>query len=120
MRIWFLVYAFLLRRGWIKRPVEDIYCSFVLGEISAGKVYSFLQPSQVEDFIKLHQDARAFFNREKESLPPMVILKFSQLMATNYRRFGIALNQVDALIEQDLEKNILRKKGKRNVVRREL
>ena len=99
--------------------VEETYCSFVLGHIPADGVYSFLKPDQVDSFVDLHEQVKAALESGKGELPPVVTVHLIHLFINNRRRFAFALAQVDALIEKDIEKNVFRSRGTKNIIRRE-
>ncbi len=119
MKILLGVYGLLVKWGWMKQSVAEVYTSFVRGEIPADGVYVFLQASQVDEFISLHQQVRSVLDGDSDKLPDLVSARLIELFVDNPRRFAVVLNQVDALIERDLEKNIFRRKKKGNVVHRE-
>ena len=110
--------VFLVRWHLKMFPVERVYALFAAGEIQAEGVYARLQPKQVNDFVALHEEVKRSVI-EKEGLPPNLAVCLAQAFIENPRRFEFIIPQVDALIERDIEKNILQRRGK-NVVRREL
>lgn len=102
-------------------PVEEIYVLFLTGKIPADTVYLRLRPRQVKDFIELHEQIkRVFQGNDDDDIPPFVVVLLAMEFTKNHRRFPFMLPQVDALIEKDIEKNIFRRKGKRNIINREL
>ena len=110
--------TFLVRWHLKTFPVEKVYVLLAAGKIQADGVYTRLRPKQVDDFIALHEEVKRSVI-EKEGLPPNLAVCLAQAFIENPRRFEFIIPQVDALIERDIEKNILQRRGK-NVVRREL
>jgi hypothetical protein len=100
-------------------PMEDSYIALVSGKATADLVYKYMKPNQVQPFIELHQKVKTFVAQEQEetgTLSPEMLFALAQVIVDNPRRLHVALTQIDNLIE-NLEKNILRKRGE-NVVRR--
>ncbi len=98
--------------------VEETYAMFMTGKIPADGVYARLRLRQVQEFTELHEQVKNGFNGSQGDIPPFVSI-FLALEFSNYRRFPFMLPQVDALIERDIEKNIFRRRGKKNIVRRD-
>ncbi len=118
--MWNFIEALLTKLGLRRWPVEEVYCSYVLGEIPADGVYAFLKPDQVDAFIDLHEAAKQVVEGGDQLLPDLVVLHLAELLVKDRARFVFAMGQVDALIERDIEKNIFRRRGEKNVVKREV
>ena len=111
--------AFLVRWHLKTFPVEVVYALFAAGQIQAEGVYARLRPGQVNDFLALHESFKQALAK-REELPPVLAICLTQALVDNSRRFEFIIPQVDALIKRDIEKNIFRIRGKKNIVRREL
>jgi hypothetical protein len=110
--------AFLVKWHLKTFPVEEVYALFAAGKIQAEGVYARLRPRQVSDFIALHEEVRRALAEEK-GFPPSLATCLAEMLTENPRRLAFVVSQVDALIERDLEKNIFRERGTKNIVRRE-
>lgn len=102
--------------------VESLYRAFLKGEIPADGIHALLKIEQVKDFISLHERVKKSLkegDREIADLPLEVMLAFLSVLENDRRKLHFAIAQVDGIIRRDLEKGILRRKGKGNVVRRE-
>jgi hypothetical protein len=97
-------------------PVETTYALFAAGKIQAEGVYARLRPGQVKDFIALHEDVKQILT-EKEKLSPVLAICLAQALIQNPRRLTFMISQIDALIERDIEKNVFRKRGGKNIVK---
>ncbi len=110
-----LLEALLYKFGFKKFSVEKLYANFLSGELSEDQLHLFLKIHQVKDFTALHERVKK--NLEEGKHDPCLLTLFPTLLK-DPRRMHVALCQVDCVIERDLEKGILRRKGKGNVVRR--
>jgi hypothetical protein len=105
-------------------PIEQIYGEYLTGDIPADAVYAWLRLKQIDDFINLHERIkRAVDNGFEAADDDIPLAMFAYLVGTlqnHPHRLHFALQQLDRIIEADLEKQIYRRLGKKNIIRREI
>ena len=119
---------------------ERLHQDYLMGELDAGLLLKLLDPGRIQDFIEYHSEIKGQFEASTElnsKGSEMLTAKLreyiendpllSRLLAANNgmlfsnqdrRRMFFALSQIDRLIEEDLEKLVNARQGKRNIVRR--
>jgi hypothetical protein len=141
--LWRWIQVILARTGLYCIPVDELHSELMGGEMTQDALAALMQVRQVDEFVRYHglvrqlleiaDDARAAGDQQDgmrrmvefaETNPEVVgFLKLNAWLLTKKGGLGkamLGLNQIDNMIERDLKKSILRRRGKENVVRREL
>lgn len=87
---------------------QRVYCSFILGEITADEVYKLLRSAQKSEFLRLHSEVKSSVEKSDGRLPTEVVFQLGGLLLSNPRRLSCVLVQVDALIDRDVDRNIFK------------
>ncbi len=139
----------LLKIGWQlfcmkfnlkKYPVWELHNEVMKGQLSESGLYRLLGAAEVTNFTNYHEKVKKLLELLDENPDDKAahLEKIETLLAqslelqaffvangldlaqkVNRQRMWLKLNQIDNMIERDLEKSILRRRGKANVVRRE-